>query len=490
MLDALPHAVIVTDPDGRVMRWNRAAEQLYGWIESDAIGQSVIDLLAHPGSRPGSEADLNTVASGHTMSGDRWVRTRTGGSVRVKMFARPIVDDDGTVLALVGSSEDVTDVRAEEQRTRVLTEHFGAALEAGGLGTWRWDIASGAVVWDERLEALYGLEPGTFDGSFDMYASLLHPDDRSEVMRVVQEAVDTGSSYRVEHRVIWSDGTVHWIAGVGGVTRDEHGAVTGTVGCSMDVTGRLEQEREIQRLADVARANAERERLQRERLEFISAINDALNDSSTIREIMANVTRTAVPRLGDWCSLHLIGSPATAPEVEVAHVDPAMVAYARELQERFPFDPDSPTGVAAVIRTGRTEFYPDITDEVLDALHLTDELRAVVDDLALRSSITVALTKRGRVLGAMQFVSSNTARPYTDDDVKLAESVASRIAASIQNVRLQERQREIAQVLQQSLLPAVLPQVPGVDIAVRYWAAGEAVDVGGDFYDVFAFEST
>jgi serine phosphatase RsbU (regulator of sigma subunit) len=203
---------------------------------------------------------------------------------------------------------------------------------------------------------------------------------------------------------------------------------------------------------------------------------------------MINVTTQSVPGLGDWCSIHVLPSKGEVPVVEIAHVDPAMVAYARELQGRFPYQPDAPTGVARVIRTGQTEFYPDITDDVVAELELDDETRDIVTQLALRSSICVALTKRGRVLGAMQFVMSSSSRRYTIDDVALARTVADRIASSIENVRLHEQQRVIAHTLQKSLLPPALPDIPGVEIAVRYWPAGEGYDVGGDFYDVFPLD--
>ena len=108
--------------------------------------------------------------------------------------------------------------------------------------------------------------------------------------------------------------------------------------------------------------------------------------------------------------------------------------------------------------------------------------------LDLRSAITVAMKKRGRVVGALQFIRSVRSRPYTADDVALAETVAGRIASSLENLRLHERQREIARTLQRSLLPATLPDMPGLDTAVRYWPHGEGSEVGGDFYDIFALE--
>jgi serine phosphatase RsbU (regulator of sigma subunit) len=171
--------------------------------------------------------------------------------------------------------------------------------------------------------------------------------------------------------------------------------------------------------------------------------------------------------------------------MEIAHVDPEQVAYVKALQERFPYDPAATTGIPQIIRSGRSEFYPNIDEQVLADADTTDEARDVVRSLALRSAIAVPLAKGGRVFGALQFVNSDSSRAYTTDDLALATAVASRIASTLENRRLAEQQRVIASTLQASLLPDTLPAIPGLDVAVRYWAAGEATTVGGDFYDVF-----
>ena len=188
------------------------------------------------------------------------------------------MDGNGVVVAIVHWSDEATALHRAEQQSRDLSEQLHAAVEAGGLGTWRWNVITGETVWDERLEALFGLPSGGFDGSFDMFVSLLHPDDRDVVVDTVHDSLARKSAYRVEHRVVWPDGSVHWHARVGGVTLDERGEVTGTVGCSMDITDRMVQQEEQQRVAAEA---AERERLHRERLEFLGAINAALSASTT-----------------------------------------------------------------------------------------------------------------------------------------------------------------------------------------------------------------
>jgi serine phosphatase RsbU (regulator of sigma subunit) len=90
----------------------------------------------------------------------------------------------------------------------------------------------------------------------------------------------------------------------------------------------------------------------------------------------------------------------------------------------------------------------------------------------------------------MIFLLSGGERHYTPDDLTLAQALAGRVASSLDNRRLAELQRDIAHTLQRSLVPDHLPDIPGAEVAVRYWATGEATEIGGDFYDVFAVDDT
>ncbi len=391
-------------------------------------------------------------------------------------------------IATVSVSDIVAEARLAEQQARDLALRLQVALDAGGLGTWHWDRATDLADADDRLEALFGLPAGGLAGGWEQWAQRLHPDDRAEVLATLEQALRKKSPFQIRHRVVWPDGSVHWLATWGRVVLDGQGQVTGTVGCAADVTERMAAELEMRRTATAASEAAARERLHRERLELLNRINDVLGDATDRGDIMRRATEAAVPRLGDWCSIFVVDDVGSSPEVAVAHVDPAMVAYASELAERFPFDPAARHGVARVIRSGRPELYRDITSDLLAGLEAEPELLQVVRDLGLRSAMVVPLTKRGRTIGAMQLVLASPGRTYTDEDLALAQAAAGRIASSLENRRLSDRQRLIAQTLQRSLLPEALPDIAGVDLAVRYWAAGEGSEVGGDFYDVFAVD--
>ncbi len=360
------------------------------------------------------------------------------------------------------------------------TEDLRLVLGAAGVGTWRWERATGRLEWDAALHRIFGLAPGSFPGRLEDWLDLVHPDDRARCREVVGAAVREGHGYRLEYRAVPPGGAVRWVSGSGGVLADPTGAVIGATGCTADITERVATEQALQ-------ASLARERWLRERLEFLAGINLVLNECDTRSQIVRRVTRAVVPRLGDWCAICLVDESTASPTFEVAHVDPAMVAFVAELRARFPYDSQAPGGMAAVVRTGEPEMVVDIDDGLLDRIDVDPEVVRVVRQLGLRSSIIVPLAKRGRVLGAMQFVSTGD-RLYDSDDLALARALAGRVASALENRRHGDEQRLIAQTLQRSLLPEELPEVAIADLAVRYWAAGEGV-VGGDFYDVFELDS-
>ncbi|MET0825769.1 MAG: hypothetical protein ABWZ89_04565, partial [Acidimicrobiales bacterium] len=123
--------------------------------------------------------------------------------------------------------------------------------------------------------------------------------------------------------MVWPDGTIRWIQGSGRVTIGPDGEVTGAIGCSLDVTDLMEARLE---LADAAKA----ERAHRRRLEFLNRINECLAAAGTRQDVMTDVTRAAVPHLGDWCLIYVLpDSASTGPEVVMAHADPAVEDVAR-----------------------------------------------------------------------------------------------------------------------------------------------------------------
>jgi PAS domain S-box-containing protein len=139
-------------------------------------------------------------------------------------------------FAFVARDDDARAVGPRERGTRENADNLALALAAGHVGTWTWDMASGLTKWDAELEALHGMAPGTFGGTFDEWCRSLHPEDREECLARVEHALRDRSLYVLLHRTIWSDGSVHWIECRGTVLVDDEGEPTGTTGIAFDVT--------------------------------------------------------------------------------------------------------------------------------------------------------------------------------------------------------------------------------------------------------------
>ena len=231
------------------------------------------------------------------------------------------------------------------------------------------------------------------------------------------------------------------------------------------------------------------DRARRQAQAFLAGATQELNRSLNWEATIRRVARLAVPDLADWCAVDVLEADGSLSLIALAHVDPAKVEWAHELRRRFPTEPDSPSGVAYVVRTGVSELIPEITQELIDAADITDpELLEVVERLQLSSVMTIPLIARGRTLGALTMVWAESGKHYTEDDLHLGEDLASRAAIAIDNARLYRERDHIARSLQERLLPKTLPRIPGVDVAARYLPAGDVLQAGGDFYDLFEMD--
>lgn len=222
-----------------------------------------------------------------------------------------------------------------------------------------------------------------------------------------------------------------------------------------------------------------------DRLAFLAEANRVLTTSLDTEQTVADLARLAVPRIADWCAITL-RSPGGTLEQHVAHSDPGKTELARELREKYPpdmSDPGSP--MVSVLRTGRSVVIPRVTEELLrDAAQDEEHLRILLG-LGLRSAIVVALQGPHGPTGVLTLIQAESGRRYTEGDLGFAEELARTASMAIENARLHQERTRIAQTLQNSLLPSEIPQIPGLELAVRYRPAGEGNLVGGDFFDVF-----
>ncbi|MCU1677183.1 MAG: hypothetical protein JWM93_1941 [Frankiales bacterium] len=468
VIDGLAAAAMIGSNDGKIVAINKAAEELLGIRSVDVRGHDIAPTLIAEESRAGMAAVMTHVRAGETWRGDIYLRRHPEGTIRAYLTDSPLRDASGEIVGVLALAWDVTDERATAARLEDSEARVRLALAAGGLGTWHWDIASGRTSWDPALEAMFGLPFGTFDGTFEAYAGALHPDDRDAVLAKVQTSLEAGGTYEVRHRVLWPDGSVHWIEGLGQVTAGPDGKPSGTIGCTRDITAQVEAEQRLQVSYDeTADAMRRTQRLLRVTADLAHAVTVADVGAAVQKHLQGSLGA----RRGALCLLS--GDRATISVV-------TWFGYTRQVAMTYQHIPvAAPTPMSAAVRGAAP-------------VHLTiDEMQAqyptmVISDEATADNAHFAalpLIVAGTVVGVMT-VGFASRDPFTSDDFAFMEALAAQSGESLLRAQLLERMSDVTGSLQSSLAPTPVPDVDGVELAAVYRPGGDEVEqVGGDWYD-------
>jgi PAS domain S-box-containing protein len=462
-----PWGLAVFDAQHRFVRVNQALAEMDGVLRDDHAGRSLEDVL--PALAGQVERMLRRAFEhGETVDAVEILgRTRAEPDGDRLWIAAcfPMVGEDGAVQAAAAMLLRLPRGDVIELERRVREQRMRLAMEGTGTGFWEWEIGPDRVRWSDGLGPLFGLERGDAPAGFAGFAELVHPDDRARLEVEVGAAVRGHDDFNLEFRVVTRDGADRWLATRGHVLVDDSGRPAVVLGLMGDVTERRRREDALMFLAEAGHALAR-----------------SLDPIATLDEI----ARLAVPRLADWCAVQLASETSGAYEnVAVAHVDPQKVRWALQLQERYPPDLDAPTGVPQVIRTGRSELYPEIDEELLQAGARDEEHLEIIRRLRMSSAMVVPLRARDRTLGAITFIFAESGRQYSTHELDLAEELGRRAGLALDHARLYEREHRTAETLQRALLPPTLPVIAGHELAARYLPGRRGDHVGGDWYDAF-----
>ena len=195
----------------------------------------------------------------------------------------------------------------------------------------------------------------------------------------------------------------------------------------------LVKERDARADVELARRQADEGRM---RMEFLSEVSATLAQSLDYDETLRRVARLVVPRLADWCVIHLVGDDGAPRPAAIAHVNPEKVAWAEALQDRYPPDPSDERGVPSVIRSQQPEIFREIPDALIVAAARDEEHLQILRGVGLSSAIVVPMVARGRSLGAISLFAAESGRRYGDDDLALADLLARRCAQAVENATL------------------------------------------------------
>ncbi|MEW1549369.1 SpoIIE family protein phosphatase [Streptomyces tsukubensis] len=385
------------------------------------------------------------------------VRERAEQAQEEERTAEPGVRDGSTAPGSRDVRHD-TDLHDFRRRSKSGRTRLDLAMSSGNIGSYEWDIPSGTVIADERTIRLFGLDPDRFDSLAESFLRTIHPDDVERIRTVLDESLKTGE-HHAAHRVVWPDGSVHWLESKGTVQHTPTGEPRLLIGVIWDTT-----------------AQRERAKRRESRREFVLNVTNSFAAALTTQDVLDTMTETVLPELGaNALAIHL--------EHEGRLLLAGAVGYPRETLDRLRVMgsvDDNP--MAEALRAGHPLFFRNRAE--YEARFPDPRFRPAK---AHGAYVFIPLTSADGTVGSC-LISYASPREFGSDDQIVTAAIAGILTQSLARARLSDLFRRRMTDLQELMMPRALPRLPGFEIAARYVPAAEGMQVGGDWFDLLPRE--
>jgi PAS domain S-box-containing protein len=415
------------DLAGNYLSINRAGEIITGYSRDEVLGGlNIAQLVAPEHLALAKEMTARKLKDPQPTVYEIDIINKEGRRRTLEVSTR-ISYNNGMPIAVEGVARDVTERKRVEMEKAQLAEQIesqrkhlqamvssvpGVVWEAWGEpdeNNQRIDFVS------EYVEKMLGYSVEEWISTPNFWLTIVHPEDRESAARTALETFKSGKPGINEFRWIAKNARAVWVEAQSVTIFDERGNAVGMRGVTMDISERKQKEA------------AEK---------FLAEASTALATSLEYETTLATIAQLAVPHFADWCGVDMVSEDGTLSRLAVAHIDPEKVSWAHEISERYPPDRFAPQGIYNVLRTGLSEFYPDIPDELLVLSARDEEHLRIMRQIGFRSAMIIPLKVRGKVLGVLSFVNSESGKHHTPDDLALAEDLANRAAMAIDNAQL------------------------------------------------------
>jgi PAS domain S-box-containing protein len=226
--------------DGRWLDVNQRVCDIVGYSREELLQLTFADIT-HPDDMEekllAGYRDLLRERAPRYHLEKRYIR-RDGEVIWVSLSGSLMRDEHGKPQFEICVIEDITASKIAEAKFAEGRERLQAALDAAQTGTFRWNILTNELDWDENLDALFGLAPGSTAKSLDQFIAMVHPDERAGVIERCQRCAKEGADFEMEFRVIWPDGSIHWLYDRGKRWASADGKHVYMTGACVDITQR------------------------------------------------------------------------------------------------------------------------------------------------------------------------------------------------------------------------------------------------------------
>ncbi len=258
MAEASPVGMgVVSIPDGNYLYVNPAYEQYFGYSKNELLAKKSIDIFWNKADRELLLKKLKE--SGYLNNYEVRLKRKDGSSFWSMSSIRQIMYMGKP--ANLGTFINITKRKEAEERLKETQDKLNISLENGNIGVYEWDLKTNEVIWDERTERMFGLEPGTFGKTFEAFEKLINEEDIDHVRTAINKSLDQGVPFETVYRTMPIHGKTRYISTKALITRDSNDNPVRFSGVSFDITGLREgTERVIEKLnEELLRSNKELE---------------------------------------------------------------------------------------------------------------------------------------------------------------------------------------------------------------------------------------
>lgn len=251
VIEQLPSGVVVAEvPSGKLILANKQVSQIWRHPVIQSEEEHLDWQSFHLDGQPYQPSELplaRSIRTGEVVS-DEQINFRRGDGTcgTMSVSSTPVCDSDGRMIAGVMTFSDITEHYQADEALRTSESRLKLALESAHMVIWEWNILTNQITWSDQNELLFGLTPGTFKGTSVAFLEVVHPEDRAMILQTIERCVNEKVDYDKEFRIVWSDGSIHWLLAKGKTFFDETGKPVRMIGINIDITSQKQAAEQIE----------------------------------------------------------------------------------------------------------------------------------------------------------------------------------------------------------------------------------------------------